>query len=150
MPARASPTGFKPLEDTKLFSSVKLGHLRLEHRVVLAPLTRMRGTKEADGVWVPNDLMVEYYSQRASRGGFMLTEACPISRLVSLEYLLKKELILAGMWLSWRSWNLHFQPDCRLATCYRCHTCQRRLHLLPTVARWSCHNSRTTWWRANA
>jgi 2,4-dienoyl-CoA reductase-like NADH-dependent reductase (Old Yellow Enzyme family) len=40
----------------------------------------MRGTKESDGIWVPGDLNVEYYSQRASKGGFQLTEACPISR----------------------------------------------------------------------
>lgn len=40
----------------------------------------MRSTKESDGVFVPNDLNVEYYSQRASAGGFMLTEATPISR----------------------------------------------------------------------
>lgn len=41
----------------------------------------MRGRKESDGIWVPSDLAVEYYSQRASSGGFQLTEACPISRL---------------------------------------------------------------------
>lgn len=40
----------------------------------------MRSTKESEGVFVPNDLNVEYYSQRASSGGFMLTEATPISR----------------------------------------------------------------------
>lgn len=66
-----------------LFKPLKLGALNLEHRVMMAPLTRMRGTKESDGVYVPSDLNVEYYSQRASKGGFQLTEACPISRLVS-------------------------------------------------------------------
>ncbi|KIW15392.1 hypothetical protein PV08_05438 [Exophiala spinifera] len=81
MPSRTSPTGFKPLEDTLLFKPLKLGAISLEHRVMMAPLTRMRGSKESDGVYVPNDLVVEYYSQRASKGGFQLTEACPISRL---------------------------------------------------------------------
>ncbi|KAJ9409804.1 hypothetical protein DTO045G8_2280 [Paecilomyces variotii] len=71
---------FTPLQETVLFKPLRLGSLNLEHRVVLAPLTRMRGTKESDGVFVPNDLSVEYYSQRASKGGFMLTEATPISR----------------------------------------------------------------------
>lgn len=66
-----------------MFKPTQIGRLQLEHKVVLAPLTRMRAPKEADGVFIPGDLNVEYYSQRASKGGFMLTEACPISRLVS-------------------------------------------------------------------
>lgn len=56
---------------------------------MMAPLTRMRGTKFSDSIWVPGDLHVEYYSQRASKGGFQLTEACPISRYVSLAKLLE-------------------------------------------------------------
>ncbi|GAD99298.1 12-oxophytodienoate reductase [Paecilomyces variotii No. 5] len=70
---------FTPIQET-LFKPLRLGSLDLEHRVVQAPCTRMRATKESDGVFVPNDLMVEYYGQRASKGGFMLTEATPISR----------------------------------------------------------------------
>lgn len=66
-----------------MFKPSSIGRLQLEHKVVLAPLTRMRAPKEADGVFYPSDLNVEYYSQRASKGGFMLTEACPITRLVS-------------------------------------------------------------------
>ncbi|KAF2724601.1 FMN-linked oxidoreductase [Polychaeton citri CBS 116435] len=81
MPARISPSGFKSLEDTSMFKPWQLGHLKLDHKVVLAPLTRMRAVKESEGVWVPGDLNVEYYSQRASKGGLLLTEACPISRL---------------------------------------------------------------------
>lgn len=72
----------KPLDGSKLFEPLELGALKLEHRVVLAPLTRMRASKESDGVWVCNDMNVEHYSQRASKGGFLLTEACPISRRV--------------------------------------------------------------------
>ncbi|KAJ5894357.1 hypothetical protein N7495_006048 [Penicillium taxi] len=66
-----------------LFTPLRLGTLSLSHRVVLAPLTRMRSTKESDGVFVPNELNVEYYSQRASEGGLLLTEATPISRLAA-------------------------------------------------------------------
>ncbi|KAJ5251093.1 hypothetical protein N7489_001503 [Penicillium chrysogenum] len=36
--------------------------------------------KESEGVYVPNELNVEYHSQRASEAGFMLTEATPIGR----------------------------------------------------------------------
>ncbi|KAJ5760142.1 hypothetical protein N7520_007298 [Penicillium odoratum] len=66
-----------------LFQPLRLGALSLQHRVVQAPCTRMRATKETDGVFVPNDLNVEYYSQRASAGGLMITEGTPISRLAA-------------------------------------------------------------------
>jgi N-ethylmaleimide reductase len=65
-------------EETKtvtLFSLITLGAFQLQHRVVLAPLTRMRTVTD----FIPNDLMVEYYTQRASQGGFMLTEGTVIS-----------------------------------------------------------------------
>ncbi|KAI8364863.1 hypothetical protein EDC96DRAFT_510625 [Choanephora cucurbitarum] len=58
-----------------LFSPAKVGNLELKHRVVLCPLTRYRATKEA----VPTDLQVEYYKQRASEGGLLITEATFIS-----------------------------------------------------------------------
>lgn len=84
MPKADSPTGFKQLKDSALFTPFKLGSIQLEHRVVQAPLTRMRSTKESDGVTVPNDLNVEYFSQRASQGGLQLTEATDIAKLVSV------------------------------------------------------------------
>ncbi|KAF3400257.1 Artemisinic aldehyde Delta [Talaromyces pinophilus] len=65
---------------SSLFQPLKLGAVTLSHRVVQAPCTRMRSTRESDGVYVPNDLNVVYYAQRASQGGLMLTEATPISR----------------------------------------------------------------------
>lgn len=83
MPKADSPTGFKPLQDTALFTPFKLGPLQLEHRIVQAPLTRMRSTKESEGVVVPSDLNVEYFGQRASKGGLQLTEATDIAKFVS-------------------------------------------------------------------
>lgn len=50
--------------------------------MVQGPISRMRATKESDGVYVPNELIVELYSQRASKGGLLITEATPISRYV--------------------------------------------------------------------
>lgn len=38
----------------------------------------MRAVQESPGVAVPGDLLVEYYSQRATKGGFQLTEATDI------------------------------------------------------------------------
>lgn len=43
----------------------------------------MRAVKDASGVHVPGDLLVEYYSQRATKGGLQLTEATDISRVAS-------------------------------------------------------------------
>lgn len=62
-------------ESLKLFSPLQLGQMALSHRVVMAPLTRMRTVKD----YIPNDLMVEYYTQRATEGGFIITEATVIS-----------------------------------------------------------------------
>jgi N-ethylmaleimide reductase len=60
---------------SKLFSPVNIGPYQLSHRVVMAPLTRMR----SDPGDIPSDLMVEYYSQRTSRGGLIISEATPVS-----------------------------------------------------------------------
>lgn len=82
MPKADTPPGFRPLKNTALFTPFKLGRLNLEHRIVQAPLTRMRSTKESDGVTVPNDLNIQYYSQRANKGGMQLTEATDIFKYV--------------------------------------------------------------------
>ena len=52
-----------------LFSPTKLGPLTLKNRLVMSPLTRNRATDN-----VPNDLMVEYYRQRAQSAGLIITE----------------------------------------------------------------------------
>ena len=51
-----------------LFSRATLGALSLQNHLVMAPMTRNRAIGN-----VPNDLMVEYYSQRAS-AGLIITE----------------------------------------------------------------------------
>ncbi len=51
-----------------LFSKTTLGPLTLQNRLVIAPMTRSRATGN-----VPNELMVEYYRQRAS-AGLIVTE----------------------------------------------------------------------------
>ncbi|KAF8313586.1 FMN-linked oxidoreductase [Clavulina sp. PMI_390] len=64
------------LANAKLFQPIKVGALNLQHRAVLAPLTRFR----ADKYHVHGDLAVEYYSQRASTPGTLLiAEATAIS-----------------------------------------------------------------------
>lgn len=66
-----------------LFSPIQIGAIDLSHRVVLAPLTRMRTDMPGN---VPSDLMVTYYRQRASQGALMITEATYISPTASGGY----------------------------------------------------------------
>jgi 2,4-dienoyl-CoA reductase-like NADH-dependent reductase (Old Yellow Enzyme family) len=60
---------------SKLFEPITIGELRLRNRIVMAPLTRNRSTGPER---VPNALMREYYTQRAS-AGMILTEATSVS-----------------------------------------------------------------------
>jgi len=59
----------------ELFTSTAVGPYQLEHRVVMAPLTRMRSSAGD----VPNELMAEYYAQRTTKGGLIVSEATPVS-----------------------------------------------------------------------
>jgi N-ethylmaleimide reductase len=59
----------------KLFTPTQVGPYRLSHRVAMAPLTRMR----SDPGDIPSELMVEYYKQRTTKGGLIISEATPVS-----------------------------------------------------------------------
>lgn len=63
-----------PVQSPHLLSPITLGDLALNNRIALAPLTRARAGVER----VPNDLMAEYYVQRAS-AGLLISEATLIS-----------------------------------------------------------------------
>jgi N-ethylmaleimide reductase len=58
-----------------LFSPLQVGPYRLSHRVVMAPLTRMRAEKPS---LAPRALNAEYYGQRATPGGLIIAEASPV------------------------------------------------------------------------
>ena len=58
-----------------LFSPLKIGPYQLEHRVVMAPLTRLRADKPSLAAWAMN---AEYYGQRATKGGLIIAEASPV------------------------------------------------------------------------
>jgi N-ethylmaleimide reductase len=53
-----------------LFSPLKVGPYQLAHRVMMAPLTRMRAEKPG---LAPRPLNAEYYAQRATAGGLLIT-----------------------------------------------------------------------------
>jgi len=61
---------------TGLFDTLKLGDLTLPNRIVMSPLTRCRSSEGR----VPNDLMVEYYTQRAS-AGLIISEATSVTAM---------------------------------------------------------------------
>jgi N-ethylmaleimide reductase len=61
---------------SKLYSPFQIGAIRLDHRIVQSPLTRLRSDQPGD---VPSAMMVKYYGQRASKGGLQIAEATPVS-----------------------------------------------------------------------
>jgi N-ethylmaleimide reductase len=60
-----------------LFNTYSLGNLVLPNRIVMPPMTRSRASQPGD---IPNDLMAQYYAQRAS-AGLIITEGTWISPL---------------------------------------------------------------------
>ena len=58
-------------ETMKLFSPITVGPYPLSHRLVLAPMTRLRAEPDE----TPSEMMVEYYRQRASPGGLLISES---------------------------------------------------------------------------
>lgn len=59
----------------QLFTPVRCGALNLRNRIVMAPMTRSRATREG----LATDLMREYYAQRG-RAGLIVSEGIVVSR----------------------------------------------------------------------
>ena len=57
-----------------LFDPIQIGELFLPNRIIMAPLTRLRGTPDH----IPTPVMAKYYGQRAS-AGLIVSEATPVS-----------------------------------------------------------------------
>jgi len=66
-------------EKSKLFTPLALadGTLTLKHRIAMAPLTRKRSPNH-----VPTEMVGQYYEQRASDGGLLISEGTLISPMV--------------------------------------------------------------------
>jgi 2,4-dienoyl-CoA reductase-like NADH-dependent reductase (Old Yellow Enzyme family) len=70
-----------------IFTPLRIGNgkITLSHRLVLAPLTRNRGVplkpnatpEDPNRIWYPGDLIKEYYIQRTTPGGLLITEGLP-------------------------------------------------------------------------
>jgi 2,4-dienoyl-CoA reductase-like NADH-dependent reductase (Old Yellow Enzyme family) len=68
---------------SKLFTPLKIGDgkIELQHRVILAPLTRNRGvpvsrdtSESINRIWYADELVATYYAQRATKGGLLISE----------------------------------------------------------------------------
>ena len=61
-------------QNLNLLKPIKLGPFSLNNRIALSPMTRARSGQDR----IPNELMAEYYRQRAS-AGLVITEATVVS-----------------------------------------------------------------------
>ena len=64
------------MENTTLFTPLRIGEIEMPNRIVMAPMTRSR----ADDAGIPGGLSKEYYAQRAS-AGLIITEATYVSAM---------------------------------------------------------------------
>lgn len=87
-PAKQSRTMALEKSASKLFSPFNIadGKIRLQHRVIMAPMTRNRGLPLSEGtpdspnrIWYHDEVGADYYGQRASEGGLLITEGIPPS-----------------------------------------------------------------------
>jgi len=69
--------GVSQMPRSLLFSPRRVGAHLLRHRIVMAPLTRMRASQPGN---IPNEMNARYYAQRASAGGLLVSEATQISQ----------------------------------------------------------------------
>jgi NADPH2 dehydrogenase len=68
------------MPQSRLFKPLKIGDVEVQHRIGMAPLTRLRATDNR----VPTSLMKEYYGQRAAvPGTLIITEGTCISAAAS-------------------------------------------------------------------
>jgi NADPH2 dehydrogenase len=56
------------MAQSRLFKPLRIGNVEVQHRIAMAPLTRLRATEDR----VPTPAMKEYYGQRASVPGTLL------------------------------------------------------------------------------
>lgn len=62
-----------------LFTPIQLGPLKLEHRIVMAPLTRLRADPETLAQTLLGDSYAQYYGERSTPGGLLITEGIQVS-----------------------------------------------------------------------
>jgi len=92
------------MESSRLFEQLAIGRLTLKNRIAMAPMTRGRAGTER----VPNDLMAEYYYQRAG-AGLQITEATVISEQ-GIGWIDSPGIFTAAMVEGWRKVTEKLKP----------------------------------------
>jgi len=92
------------MKNSKMFEPLSIGKLHLKNRIAMAPMTRGRAGKER----VPNDLMAEYYFQRAG-AGLLITEATVISKQ-GIGWIDSPGIFTDGMVEGWRKVTEKVKP----------------------------------------
>lgn len=73
---RVVSTPTNDMSSSNLFSPLTVGKCVLDHRILMAPMTRRRAHPD----YTPHEMMIEYYAQRASvRGSLLISEATSVS-----------------------------------------------------------------------
>ncbi|OUL68264.1 alkene reductase [Paraburkholderia hospita] len=83
----------------RLFNPIQIGAYTLSHRVVLAPMTRLRTIQPDD---IPSPMMADFYGQRASAGGLEIVEAASVS-VQARSYLGAASIYHDGQMEGWRA-----------------------------------------------
>ena len=82
-----------------LFTPKQVGAFVLSHRIVLAPMTRLRTILPDE---IPSPMMADFYGQRASEGGLVLIEGVSISK-VARSYLGAASFFHDGQVEGWKA-----------------------------------------------
>ncbi|CAG9224884.1 N-ethylmaleimide reductase [Paraburkholderia caribensis] len=82
-----------------LFTPKQVGAFVLSHRIVLAPMTRLRTILPDE---IPSPMMADFYGQRASEGGLVLIEGVSISK-VARSYLGAASFFHDGQIEGWKA-----------------------------------------------
>ena len=124
---------------SSLFQPLRVGTINLQHRVVMAPLTRHRADKDH----VHGDLAKTYYTQRSSvPGTLIITEGTFIAPQAA------GYPNVPGIWsdaqiAAWKSVCISPRPTITTVYTdiphkdYRCRPRQRLLHLPPALGSWT-------------
>ncbi len=106
---------------SKLFTPLPIcnGTITLSHRVIVAPMTRNRGVplhestpENPNRIWIADELVAKYYSQRATPGGLLITESImPSPEAGAMPG-------VPGLWLKehGEGWKLVFLPSFLIPT----------------------------------
>ncbi len=111
---------------TSLFTPVQIGANKLKHRVVMPAMSRLRASWPSG---TASDLMLEYYTQRASDGGLIITEANAVAA-EARSYHTGPGLYSDEQVSAWKKIvdSVHAKREsyiCATFTCRACHWCSK-------------------------